>query len=89
MSVTTTGKLSPQPYRPPQAKRYGAGWKKLSEWFKRRNPLCAECMRQGRATEAFDVDHVVPKRLGGTDELANLQSLCRPCHKAKTVADAT
>ena len=88
MAVTTSGKLSPKPYRPAQAERYGRAWKKLSVWYKRHNPLCAECMRQGCVTEAHDVDHIVPKRLGGTDKLTNLQSLCIHCHKQKTLKDA-
>jgi 5-methylcytosine-specific restriction protein A len=33
---------------------------------------------------ATEVDHVVPRAEGGTDELTNLRSLCEPCHKAET-----
>lgn len=32
----------------------------------------------------FDVDHVVPKSLGGRNELPNLRLLCIRCHKAET-----
>jgi len=37
---------------------------------------------------ASDCDHKVPVWAGGTDAVSNLQSLCRPCHKAKTAAEA-
>jgi len=31
-----------------------------------------------------EIDHILPVDEGGRDELDNLQTLCRPCHKAKT-----
>jgi 5-methylcytosine-specific restriction protein A len=37
---------------------------------------------------ATDVDHVVPRSLGGSDEPSNLQSLCGPHHRSKTGRDA-
>ena len=40
---------------------------------------CAVCA----ATSYLEVDHVIPKRLGGTDERANLQVLCRACNGSK------
>jgi 5-methylcytosine-specific restriction endonuclease McrA len=39
-------------------------------------------------TESDPVDHVVPAHLGGSTEIANLQSCCRPCHDKKTAAEA-
>jgi len=60
-------------------------WDKLSRWHRRRNPLCAECLRQGRTTAATCVDHVKPHR-GDVQLLldrSNLQSLCDACHSAK------
>ena len=32
------------------------------------------------------VDHITPKAQGGSDLLENLQTLCQPCHVAKTRA---
>jgi hypothetical protein len=32
----------------------------------------------------FDIDHLVPLAFGGKNEIANLQALCKPCHKNKT-----
>jgi 5-methylcytosine-specific restriction protein A len=43
-------------------------------------PYCRWC---GRPAE--DVDHIVPLARGGTNDEANLQSLCRRCHVAKTM----
>lgn len=34
------------------------------------------------------IDHVVPLIDGGANEDANLQTLCVPCHKVKTAAEA-
>ncbi len=36
----------------------------------------------------WELDHIVPLIDGGGHELANLQTLCTPCHKAKTAAEA-
>ena len=37
--------------------------------------------------EHIEVDHVIPLSQGGTDTAGNLQLLCGPCHRAKTVAE--
>ena len=34
------------------------------------------------------MDHITPKAKGGSDDEGNLQSLCKPCHEAKTTAEA-
>ena len=31
-----------------------------------------------------EIDHVLPVAEGGTDDMENLQTLCRGCHKLKT-----
>ena len=41
---------------------------------------CRCCGRSGR----FEVDHIRPIQDGGSHALANLQTLCRNCHFAKT-----
>lgn len=50
--------------------------------------LCQPCQAEGRVTPAAEVDHIVPKAKGGSDEMANLQAICRPCHQAKTDREA-
>ena len=37
----------------------------------------------------WEVDHIVPLVDGGSHDLDNLQTLCSPCHRAKTAAEAT
>ena len=44
---------------------------------------CVEC---GGAAQ--EVDHIVPRAMGGEDDLWNLQSLCIPCHRRKTKREA-
>lgn len=64
---------------------YGYAWSKLRKRILQRDKyLCVSCSAQGRITEATDVDHIVCKAHGGTDDELNLQSLCSSCHKEKT-----
>ena len=53
----------------------------------RASPLCAHCQREGRIAEATELDHITPLHLGGSNDEANLQGLCRPCHLAKSNAE--
>jgi 5-methylcytosine-specific restriction protein A len=66
---------------------YGNTWRKLRNWHLSREPLCRECGKQGRTVAAKEVDHITPRRLGGTDEESNLQSLCRHHHSQKTARE--
>jgi len=38
-------------------------------------------------TPATEVDHIIQKANGGTDDLNNLQSINRECHKIKTARE--
>lgn len=68
---------------------YGSAWDKLREQIMRRDSgLCQPCGRMGKVAAAHHVDHIVPKAQGGTDDEANLQAICRDCHRAKTQAEA-
>lgn len=49
--------------------------------------LCQECLRKGLITEGCEVDHKVPLSQGGTNDLANLELLCTPCHAVKSAAE--
>ena len=53
-----------------------------------RNPLCAECERQGRITLATERDHIKSLAEGGLDEDSNVQGLCVPCHDAKSKSES-
>ena len=50
--------------------------------------VCQPCTKLGQLTVAYAVDHIKPKAEGGTDDLANLQAICRACHAAKTASEA-
>lgn len=67
---------------------YGYAWQKLRlRVIKRDKGLCQECLRKGFVTAGTDVDHIVAKCNGGTDDLDNLQLLCKECHREKTLED--
>jgi len=64
---------------------YGHVWRKIrAQVLERDAYLCVACKQAGRFVPATDVDHIMPKSKGGTDELENLQSLCKKCHRTKT-----
>jgi len=69
-----------------ESRGYDGRWRKARASFLQRNPLCAECMRNGRITPATVVDHVIPHR--GDEKLfwdeSNWQALCASCHNHKT-----
>lgn len=41
------------------------------------------CVCCGSTATPLDVDHIVPASLGGSDDLGNLQTLCRGCNTKK------
>ena len=49
-----------------------------------RKGTCASCYQKIDAGKAWDIDHIIPLALGGTNEPENLQILCKPCHQSKT-----
>ena len=44
--------------------------------------VCAGC--DDLLPPNYEVDHIIPLALGGTNGLRNLQALCVPCHAQKT-----
>ena len=81
----------PEPFgggrnRPSFRARYGISqseWQKIRRRAMRRDRRrCVLC--GNRATQ---VDHIIPVSAGGSNAMTNLQSLCEPCHKTKTVDD--
>jgi 5-methylcytosine-specific restriction protein A len=72
----------------PAERGYGRAWQKLRKAMLAQEPLCRACREQGVVTAATDLDHIVPKAEGGTDDPANLQALCADCHKDKTARES-
>jgi 5-methylcytosine-specific restriction endonuclease McrA len=62
---------------------YDRRWRLLSERIRNEQPLCEMCAKQGIATAATEVHHIIPideapwLRL----ERSNLMCLCNACHK--------
>jgi len=54
--------------------------------LKRQKGFCTWC--KGPIKDSIvEVDHIIPKKLGGRDEYSNLQLLHRVCHTQKTSSD--
>lgn len=41
------------------------------------------CQACGCLPDPPEIDHIVPRGKGGSDDLENLRVLCGPCHRAK------
>jgi len=52
--------------------------------FIERQGSCASCQSRIQAGKSWDIDHVLPLALGGSNAPQNLQLLCKPCHIQKT-----
>ena len=68
-------------------KRYGSKWRKIRNRYINNNPLCEECLKNGRLTKAQEVHHILPLRRGGNHDESNLMALCKSCHSRISVLD--
>jgi 5-methylcytosine-specific restriction enzyme A len=68
---------------------YTGAWQKARAAFLRAHPLCVQHEERGELVPATVVDHIVPHK--GDRALfwdrTNWQSLCKPCHDAKTARE--
>lgn len=63
-------------------------WKDARAAQLQREPLCRNHKRLGQLVEGTHVDHVIPIEFGGDPyDKNNLQTMCKPCHEAKTRRD--
>lgn len=63
---------------------YTHRWQQIRLAVLAEEPLCRHCLAHGLTVPSADVDHILPKAHGGSDERVNLQGLCHPCHSVKT-----
>ena len=62
----------------------GSAWIKIrARIMARDHGLCLSCQRQGKVTQATEVDHISEVADGGSDDDANLEAICHPCNEAK------
>lgn len=63
-----------------------SNWRKLRDTYLRQNPLCEDCLLEGKVTPATDVHHKESPFKGATInyhkllDYDNLQALCKECH---------
>lgn len=50
--------------------------------FQRDNYHCQSCGKKPTQT-GLEVDHIIPIAKGGSNDISNLQSLCRRCNQQK------
>jgi len=60
---------------------------RVSTLLKIQKGKCTHCGLYFRESDVLEVDHVIPKSMGGKDEYKNLQILHRHCHDVKTAND--
>lgn len=66
--------------------RAGIWWSVLA----RDNWTCCSCGRSSKEEGiTLEVDHIIPRSKGGTDDLDNLQTLCKKCNVGKSNKDNT
>ncbi len=88
-TLTRTGRCSKHPptdHRKAQRNaRYDARYTRIRNRYIAENPVCElqQCCNGDPATE---VDHIIAIANGGdVHDTDNMQSVCRPCHRWKTI----
>ncbi|NTV45830.1 MAG: HNH endonuclease [Chlorobiales bacterium] len=66
--------------------RAGLWWSVLA----RDNWKCRSCGRSAKENGiTLEVDHIIPRSKGGTNDISNLQTLCKKCNIGKSNKDST
>ncbi|NEO00739.1 MAG: group II intron reverse transcriptase/maturase [Moorea sp. SIO3I7] len=56
----------------------------VNKLLKRQKGRCALCNHRFMSDDLFEIDHIIPKRAGGSDKLTNKQLIHSHCHHNKT-----
>jgi RNA-directed DNA polymerase len=62
---------------------------RMARLLKKQKGKCNHCGLYLKDGDLVELDHVIPKSLGGKDEYSNLQVLHRHCHDIKTASDGS
>lgn len=57
--------------------------------FERDDWRCVSCGKRAEDGAILEVDHILPRSRGGSDDIANLQTLCRECNIGKSNKNQT
>ena len=65
---------------------HSKAWQSLRQLFLYESPLCVNCLKKGKLTSSYAVDHIIDisKRPDLALNFDNLQALCKSCHDKKT-----
>ncbi len=73
MEITLKPEKTPRIRIPPEVKRY---------LLERNRSQCQSCGKTTLDTE-LTIDHIIPLANGGSNDISNLQILCRSCNSRK------
>jgi RNA-directed DNA polymerase len=62
---------------------------RVAKLLKRQKGKCAHCGNYFREGDSIEVDHILPKSIGGRESYDNWQLLHRHCHDTKTANDGS
>ena len=62
---------------------------RVAKLLKKQNGLCAYCDNYFQDGDSIEVDHIIPKSIGGRESYNNWQLLHRHCHDTKTANDGS
>ena len=68
--------------------RGGRPWRRNRDAALLRDRYTCQHCHQVFAPSMLEADHIINRAQGGSDELSNLQTLCKPCHKIKTQTES-
>lgn len=68
---------------------YGSWNDREKKLLRRQEGFCPVCLAKITVDDPCETDHVIPRSLGGKDNIDNLQLVHKSCHKAKTRSDGS